>query len=289
MHPALVLELERTGFVRTPLRPPSAVHDALRRGQLRRILPGIYVQSDDASPDMMRAAVLYLRGRGALSHTTALTVWGLGGSTPDEIVHVVVPQGTRLRSAGSVTVHTRRILAGVRERSGLPVTRVEDALVDSWPYLDPPRRTGAVFSAVTGRLTTVGRLATRLGQVPHLRGRAELITLVDRLAAGCHSPLEIFGADRVFAGLPGLRRQVPVRVGGRRFYLDVYAAQERVDIELDGASWHSGPGQREQDMRRDTALATLGIQVVRFSYGRLVGEPQRVRNEVMAILAARHR
>ncbi len=236
---------------------------------------------------MMRAATLYLRGRGALSHTTALAVWEVSEFGHDDTLHVVVPRGTGLRSSGSVVVHTRHVLGGLRERSGLPVTMVEDALVDSWPYLDSARRTGVVFAAVANRLTTPDRLAVHLGRTPHLPGRRELVALVDRMAAGCRSPLEVFGAEHVFAGLAGLRRQVPVEVGHHRYYLDLYAPRQRVDIELDGAAWHSSRDQREADLRRDAALATRGILVVRYSYSRLIREPERVRSEVLAILATR--
>lgn len=111
------------------------------------------------------------------------------------------------------------------------------------------------------------------------------------VAHGCHRPLELWGALHVFAGpeMPELKRQYPVRVGGRSYYLDVYAPQERVDFELDGAAFHTGPVQRERDLRRDAAMASIGILVVRFSYSRLMSEPGEVRREVLTILAGRRR
>jgi very-short-patch-repair endonuclease len=45
--------------------------------------------------------------------------------------------------------------------------------------------------------------------------------------------------------------------------------------------------QRERDLRRDAGLATLGVQVVRFTHDRLTLEPQVVRREVLAILRQR--
>lgn len=84
-------------------------------------------------------------------------------------------------------------------------------------------------------------------------------------------------------GMPPLRRQAVM--GGYR--LDVYAERERVAFELDGAAFHFGAVARERDMRRDANLAALGITVVRYSYDRLMAEPDKVRQEVLAILAAR--
>jgi very-short-patch-repair endonuclease len=58
---------------------------------------------------------------------------------------------------------------------------------------------------------------------------------------------------------------------------------------MDGAAFHGSPGQRERDIRRDAALAVMGIQVVRFSHQRLFGDPDGCRRELLAILAARRR
>lgn len=83
--------------------------------------------------------------------------------------------------------------------------------------------------------------------------------------------------------MPRFVRQHPVA----GYFLDLYAEHEKVAFELDGAAYHAGAGHRERDVRRDACLAALGIQVVRYTYQRLVNEPDKVRREVLAILAAR--
>ncbi|WP_433124280.1 DUF559 domain-containing protein [Micromonospora sp. CA-240977] len=70
-------------------------------------------------------------------------------------------------------------------------------------------------------------------------------------------------------------------------YLDKFADRERVNLELDGATTHGDPHQREVDLRRDALLATIGIVVVRFAHRRLVNEIAAVRRETLAILAIR--
>ncbi|MEU8156317.1 DUF559 domain-containing protein [Micromonospora sp. NPDC048986] len=121
--------------------------------------------------------------------------------------------------------------------------------------------------------------------------RGALSALLDRLAAGCRSPLEIWGHDHVFTGpgMPRFIRQARVRVGARTIYLDMFAEAERVNIELDGATSHGDPAVREIDLRRDALLATVGIVVVRFSHRRLTTDPVQVRQETLAILANRTR
>jgi very-short-patch-repair endonuclease len=292
MHPVLRKELDRNNGLLAIAHLPEgvprwAVFNASRRGHIERVHPGIY--RDTARPvDVLGAAALYTRGRGALSHTTALSVWGLASPTAD--IHLTVPTGVRLRSHADVKIHIRaekdlRIL----QRQGLPIMPVEDAIVDGWPLLTEPDRTGCVFEAVGRRMTLPSRIAMAMSRTPHLRERQGLRLLIDKLVRGCHSPLELFGLDYVFEGLPPFARQVRMAVGGRTYYLDAYAERYRLNVELDGASWHSAPEQRELDLRRDAALATAGIQVVRFSYRRLVSETEAVRAQLSSLLAGRER
>ena len=300
MNPELRALLGRGGgvvtrAVATQVVPEWVVEHAGRRGDLVRMLPGVYRHATEAAtpPLLRRAALLWLDGRGALSHTSALAAWELTEPGPHEQVHVTVGQQVRLRSHPGVVVHRR---AGFRpepphalSRGGNPVTGLERSLVDAWPLLPAPDRRGPIIRAVNDRMTTPARIGTALAGAPRLPGRAKLRAVLDLLAAGCMSPLEIWGYSRVFTGpgMPGFQRQVRVRLGSRNVYLDVYAEAERVNFELDGAATHSDPRQRETDLRRDALLATVGILVVRFTHERLYYDTDAVRREVLAILASR--
>jgi very-short-patch-repair endonuclease len=286
------------GVARRDEAAVGALRWASHAGQVRRLLPGVYVDATlTGDPAVLRrAAVRYAGGRGALSHTTALGAWGLLlPGERDEPVHLSVPAGVRLRSHPPVVVHQRRGLRieppDVVFRTGLPVTRLEITLVDAWPLLPPEERAAPLIRAVSDRRTTPGRILAALEAVPRLSDRAAIRSLLDRLAGGCHSALEIWGHDQVFTGpgMPPFERQVAVRVGGRTIYLDVLARAERVNFELDGSASHGAPEQREIDLRRDARLAALGIQVVRFSHRRLLHEREAVRREVLDILAAARR
>lgn len=275
--------------------PPWVFATARRAGDLRRLLPGVYADAAlaDSTTTRREAALRYLDGRGALSHTTALEVWGLWDCQPSDHIHVTVPVDVRLRPGRIVMVHRR---AGFENgpphmvaRDGVPVTRLEQTLVDAWPLMPEADRYKPMIRAVNDRLTTAERLAGALEDTPRLSDRAACRGLLARLASGCRSALEIWGHDHVFTGsdLPPLQRQVRVQVGGRTLYLDVYAEAERVDFELDGAASHGSPAQREVDLRRDALLATAGILVVRFSHQRLRLDTAAVRREIRAILEAR--
>ncbi len=287
--------------------PGWSVQAACRAGRLVRALPGVYLDASllagtgggtpvlaRVEPELARrAALAYADGRGALSRLTALDVWGLRRQPSGEPVYVDVPAGSGLRDRPHVVLRHRTGFAAeppqVVVRGGWPVTRLDRTLVDCWPLLPPGDRPGPVIRAVNDRLTTPRRLVVALAEEPRLADRAALRGLVDRLAAGCRSPLEIWGHDHVFTGpdMPAFIRQVRVRVGGRTIYLDMFAEAERVNVELDGATTHGDPVEREIDLRRDALLATRGILVVRFTRRRLLANPADVRRETLAILAGR--
>ncbi|MGQ5261521.1 endonuclease domain-containing protein [Micromonospora sp. ZYX-F-536] len=286
--------------------PSWTLEQACRGGHLVRVLPEVFVAAHlvDGRPGApalsrldpalgQRAALAWADGCGALSHLSALSAWGLHQQAVADPVHLSVPADAGLRTRPGVIVHRRRGLAieppHVVLRRGLTVIRLEQALVDSWPTLPPSGRRAPVIRAVNDRLTTPERLAAALGSAPKLIDRAALRTLLTRLADGCRSPLEIWGHEHVFTGpgMPAFRRQVPVRVGRRTMYLDMLAEPEQVNIELDGATTHGDPRQREIDLRRDALLATIGILVVRYAHRRLVHDIDAVRRETLAILATR--
>nr|MDT0662785.1 DUF559 domain-containing protein [Micromonospora sp. DSM 115978] len=284
------------GLIRWGDVPRGVLGRAERAGRLRKVLPGVYLDASGPQPTprlLRSAALVWADGRAALSHLTALDVWGIRSAAADEPVHLTVPSDVGLRSRPGFVVHHRDGFAPEPPqallRDGLPVTRLERSLVDAWPLLPPADRPGPLIRSVNARLTTPDRIGAAMVGLPRLTGRAELRTLLDRLAAGCRSELEIWGHDQVFTGpgMPPLRRQVRIKVSGRTFYLDVYAEHERVDFELDGATTHGDPAQREHDLRRDALLATVGILVVRYAHRRLVHEPDKVRREILAILASR--
>lgn len=289
------------------LAPSWTLQGACRAGRLVRVLPEVYVDAAlirHTRPDLpilartapelaRRAALAYAGGRGALSRLTALEVWGLRRRPPSEPVHLDVSIGSGLRGRPHLLVRHRPGFAveppHVVLRSGHPVTRLDRTLVDSWPLLPTVDRPGMLIRAVNDRLTTPQRLVAALAEVPRLTDRTAVRGLLDRLAAGCRSPLEVWGHDHVFtgAGMPTLIRQARVRVGPRTIYLDMFAEAERVNIELDGATSHGDAAEREIDLRRDSVLATVGILVVRFSHRRLTADPVGVRQETLAILANR--
>ncbi|MBV9592182.1 MAG: DUF559 domain-containing protein [Actinobacteria bacterium] len=94
---------------------------------------------------------------------------------------------------------------------------------------------------------------------------------------------------RVFVG-PGIdhgRWQYAIEVRGRKYRIDLAFVAEKVAVELDGAAFHGSIEQRERDLRRDAALASIGWLTLRFSYERLHRDVAGVRRDVRGVLAGR--
>jgi hypothetical protein len=273
--------------------PRHRIDTALRSKRLSNPLPGVLIDGwlvdDDAT--WLRAVGRYVEGRGALSHTTALSVRGV---LPRPAVdHVTTRRGLRLTGNERLVVH--EAVAGspgrVVRRSGLPVIDLESAVLTAWSLLPVAERRAPAIVAVRERMTTAARLLERLDGMPRLAGRSEQRSLLDALAGGAHSEFEIWGVEHFFPPdlLARSRGQLRVRANGRVCYLDRGFEEEMVGVELDGTTYHDRPEQRERDRRRDAALAALGWLIVRLSYYRALHEPEAALAELRQVLAMRRR
>lgn len=276
-------------------RPHHLLDRSVSGGHLVRVLPRTYVGAGEMTDlALARAVARYADGRGALSHLTALWLWDLVDA-PGRPMHLTVRPTSGLRPTPVLRVHRAYAPpiddAARRLRRGLPVVGLERALVASWPLLASEQARAVVLRAVRDRRTTADRLMAELAVTPRLAQRAALAAMLDLLAAGCQSELELFGLRYVFSGpaFAGIRAQYPVRLGTHTAYLDLAVDDVRVGVELDGAAYHDGAAAREHDRRRDVALAAAGWMVLRFGYRRVVDDPDGVRREVSAVLAVRRR
>ena len=214
----------------------------------------------------------------------------------DDPVHVVTSRAVGLRGDARVVVHRRAHFdsddADVVRRDGLAMLSIERCLIDKWQLRSPERRRAELITAVRGRRTSVERVRAELAGVA-IPDRAELEQLLELLAAGCASELEmIWGHLHVFtgvtgAGMPPFARQFGVTLGGSVRCIDLAHVASKTAVELDGWQFHGGREQRDRDLRRDAQLAAAGWLTVRFTAARLRGDPDGVRRQVCAIIAAR--
>src|SRR3712207_2059112 len=263
--------------------------------------PGVVVLAERLDDPAVKARAATLWARGPLSHFSALAAWGVVPG-PISPVHVTVPADRFPRGSGGVVAHRTTLPLPVTRLDGVPVVRLTRSLVDAWSWAYSLRRNPvathdqaaarqAVIESVRSRGVTVAALRDESMRLRVHGGRAELRRLLDLVAGGCESELEIWGVTRVLPGpprLPAYVQQHPLRLpDGRWIRLDAAYVEARVAVELDGAAFHGSRAARERDLRRDTALAALGWVVLRFSYARLVADPGGCQREIAAVLLRR--
>ena len=89
--------------------------------------------------------------------------------------------------------------------------------------------------------------------------------------------------------MPPFVQQRPIVVGGEVFFLDAAYEEVMLAVELDGAAWHGSRPQRERDIRRDSLVATVGWQTLRYGFTRMHDEPDACRRDILATYHARRR
>jgi very-short-patch-repair endonuclease len=270
------------------------IHVWLRTGRLVRLEPGVYATPAAATRWRVRVAAAVRSRRGMASHGTALAWWEMLPPPPGP-VHVTVEPHRSARGSSAVVLHrSRGSWADRRRVDGLAVCSPERAVVDSWGRPGVLSRSdvrAGVITAVRRRVCSPRELRYELSRSSRLPGRAELGALVELLAGGCQSELEIWGCLHVLRapGMPRFVQQRRVAVAGETFVLDVAYEDALLGVEMDGAAWHGSRAQRERDIRRDALLATVGWQTLRFGFARMTSVPADCRREIMTVHAARRR
>lgn len=273
---------------------PKGVLDGLvGRRALRRVFPHVYAAAGSDVDDhaRLRAALLHAGPEAAVSHTSALAVWGLLPLGDD--LHLTIDESLRRAGAEGLVVHRRlRFRPEAPQcvvRRGLPVTTLPRSLVDSWPLLAQDRRRPLLLDTAGQGLVTATQLLDALAERPNVAGHRALGQVIDLIFDGCRSELEALGVLNVFR-----HRSLPKSVGQYRVVLptggvrlDRCWPEVKLVVELDGARHHTSPEDRQRDLARDRALAALGWVVLRFTYAEVRRHPDVVRQRVLEVYRAR--
>ena len=86
------------------------------------------------------------------------------------------------------------------------------------------------------------------------------------------------------AGLTGWVGNHEVRIGSRRYYLDVAFPGRRLAIEVESVAFHSSPAQLHADRLRQNLLSAAGWTVLRIDWRMLTERPEAVIRLIRAAL-----
>lgn len=147
-------------------------HYALQK-DIVRVAHGVYRLRrfpDHRFGDLI-ATVLWVGGDSAISHDSALAVYGLGAAMPP-VIHVTVPRLFRGKRPGVVIHRAALPVDDVVLRDDVPVTGVERTLCDVAVVGEPSLAQQAAREALGRGLTTRARLLKKIDVAPerdHLR------------------------------------------------------------------------------------------------------------------------
>jgi very-short-patch-repair endonuclease len=275
-------------------RIPVVVLDGhIGRRKLARVFPHVYRLSDAPMDDgtLLRAALVHAGPVAALSHTTALAVWGL--RPLERPLHLTVDQGLKRAGAPDLVVHRRLRFdpesAQCVQRHGLRVTVLPRTLVDSWPLLPVEQRRPLTLDVARQGKVTAGQLREALAERSNVGGRRALLQTIDLIDDGCQSELEAHGVLNVFRhrSMPPSVGQHRIQLPTGRIKLDRAWPEAKLAAELDGAAHHTSPEDRRRDLARDRELAALGWLVLRFTYADVLRDPEGVRATVLGVYRTR--
>jgi hypothetical protein len=259
----------------------AAITRLVRRGWLHRIYPGVFAVGHRAIElvGRLHAALLYARGRAALSHQTAAYCHRAIVVAP-QLIHVSDPG--QHQSVSDLRIHHPRHVA-FELVNGLRVTPIPRTLLDlAWVLDFGDLRRAIAELDYRGKLDPVAVYA-QLGR--GRRGstalREAMTNHLPELAATFSVLEERFLAVIDEAGLP--LPEVNANVGG--ILVDCLWRVARLIVELDGHRTHDRPAAIENDRRREMRLRRAGFRIIRYTWNQVTRSPELLVAELRSELA----
>jgi hypothetical protein len=267
----------------------ATVHGWVRSGYLHEVAPRVYAVGYVAPSreSELWTAVLYAGPGAALSHVTAAH-WRELAEFPGSVIHVSTPR--TCASLPATVIHCRRAGLARQMVDGMPVTTIAQTVLDvaaSTSDLVLVRKLLSEIEYRTGTLN-VDRLRVICGRGRPGSGRLnQALDFYDPRLAHANGRLElgfyVFCERRERTGIP--LPELNVSIGG--VTVDAYFRAYALVVELDGDANHRTPAQRRRDRRNELKLRTHGIEVVRYDWALVEGEPTLVEQDLLAALARR--
>lgn len=236
---------------------------ALRRGELIRLLPGLYCapRARDDLATLAVAGALALPDAVITHEAAARLTWWPELPAPE----LAMATRQRLAPAPGFRWHRTRIPDDlISEAGGLRFTSAALTVLDLVPRLGGR----AIDEALRRRAATLPQLREALGLIPNRSGNAERRWLLEDSRDQPWSEAERNLHRALRAADTGHRFRTNHWVtlsDGRRTALDAALLDLMLAFEADGYAYHGPRSAFEYDRDRDSDLATQGWQVVRFS------------------------
>lgn len=257
----------------------DAIEAQLAGRRWQRAHPGVFIAFTGPLPDLTKlwAALLWAGDGAALCDVTALDRYGVQGLPAESDVHITVDHTRKVVRPPGIVLHRRRRLETFVHPVRAPrMVRLEDAALHRAARLAGLNRLsdglGLLADVCQQRHTSPSRLRDALAALPKLKSRKAFWAVLDDIAIGAQSFLEISYLRNVERahGLPAPRRQAGGISLGRRVWRDGEYDEWGVIHELDGRLGHAAADDAASDRRRDLVSAGQGRVTARHGYDDVV-------------------
>ena len=247
------------------------------RGRLQRVFHGVYSVVSGTLPPLAReqAALLAVGEHAFLSHETGAGVWGLARWLPRAVEVTVV--GRYRGSSDGIHVHRVKTIdrREVTRHQDLWVSSPARAVLEIAATASAEELTHAIDEGLAHRRFTARELDDVLARHRPCRGAARLAAILgDPTAVAVSRSRREKALLRLIrdAGLPMPETNVPFG----RFELDFFWRSEGLVVEVDGETFHRGPGAVGRDREKDLAVKAAGLHILRFTADHVLKRPWMV-------------
>jgi very-short-patch-repair endonuclease len=256
---------------------PDAIRYRLGSGRLHVVFRGVYSMGCGVLPPLAReqAALMALGKHAFLSHRSAAFVWGMRKSEPDDVEVSVF--GRCCESRDGVRVHRIKAIdrTQLRKHEGLWVSSPARAALEVAAVGTRDELVDVIDQGLALRRFTPGDLKAVLARNRPCRGAGRL---ADILADDTAMAISRSKAEKALLRLiRDARLPTPdANVKFGRFEADFVWRAEKLIVELDSATYHSGPGPFQRDREKDLMFRDAGFDVLRFTRAHVIHEPAMV-------------
>lgn len=285
---ALIARRQHGNIVRAQLLHVGVDDDGIsyrvKIGRLYRVHRGVYAVGRPPTSPLEKAAapVMGCGDRAALSHGSAMTLWGFWWRW-DEPFDVTVA-GDRRPSNINVHRSTTLLRRDIRVIEGIRVTSIARTLLDMASRTRQKSLTRYINDSRRTKRLTLQDLADVAARCPTHPGAP----ILGEYAASEHNWTRSALEDRF---LPFLKRygfpKPFININLIGYEVDVYFPVERVIVERDGWSFHRYRRSFENDREQDATMLRHRIVTIRVTDERLDNSPDEEADRLHEILAGR--
>jgi hypothetical protein len=264
----------------------DAILYRVKIGRLYRVYRGVYSVGRPAVTPLERAtaAVLACGPGAALSHGSAMTLWGLWRHW-DEPLEVSAP---RYRRPKRIILHRSTTLSrrDVTTHLGVRTTTATRTVLDMTPRQTDKQLKRTVSTALHTPWLTESQLAESLARHPHRPGAKRLASLI-----GLPGTPPRAGWEHDFPAFCAAHA-LPTPVMGAivcGYVVDALFVDEKLIVELDSWEFHKDAITFQADRERDAETLASGLATVRITWERIEQSPGREGARLRRILARRRR